>query len=368
MSSTNQITSAQSTVETICRTDTNNPVWATATSLPATVFDSQAIVTKNRVYLLGGVINSPPSATVYTAPINTDGTLGTWTTATALPATVYGSQAIVTKNRVYLLGGVINGATSSTVYTAPINTDGTLGTWTTATALPGTVTYSQAIVTKNRVYLLGGYINGAFSSTVYTAPINADGTLDTWTTATALPGTVSHSQAIVTKNRVYLLGGYINGAFSSTVYTAPINTDGTLGIWTTATALPGTVAYSQAIVTKNRVYLLGGYINGGAYSSTVYTAPILADGTLGTWTTATSLPRTVGHSQAIVTKDRVYLLGGVINNVPSSTVYTAPINADGTLWRNSPIESISLSPLIDENDLKARITRLEELVARLLTR
>ena len=42
-----------------------------------------------------------------------------WTTGTSLPATVYYSQAIVTKNRVYLLGGVVNGTNSSTVYTAP---------------------------------------------------------------------------------------------------------------------------------------------------------------------------------------------------------------------------------------------------------
>ena len=322
--------------------------WTTATALPAAVIVSQAIVTKNRVYLLGGLINGTPSATVYTAPINADGTLDTWTTATALPGTVAYSQAIVTNSRVYLLGGVVNGDYSATVYTAPINTDGTLGTWTTATALPGTVAYSQAIVTKSRVYLLGGYINSATSSTVYTAPINADGTLGTWTTATALPATVYYSQAIVTKNRVYLLGGAINGGASSTVYTAPINADGTLGTWTTATALPGTVAYSQAIVTKNRVYLLGGYIN-GAYSSTVYTAPINTDGTLGTWTTATALPGMVYYSQAIVTKNRVYLLGGTVNG--ASTVYTAPFSGGTndylTLIANNSIDSSTQFKLPD---------------------
>ena len=94
----------------------------------------------------------------------------------------------------------------------------------------------------------------------------------TWTTGTSLPDTVAHSQAIVTSSKVYLLGGTINGSYSSTVYTAPINSDGTLGTWTTGTSLPDTVAYSQAIVTSSRVYLLGGY--NGSYSSTVYTAPI----------------------------------------------------------------------------------------------
>ena len=99
-----------------------------------------------------------------------------------------------------------------------------------------------------------------------------NGVSQTWTTATSLPGTVSHSQAIVTQNRVYLLGVHTGSASSSTVYTAPIASDGTLGTWTTATSLPGTVAYSQAIVTQNRVYLLGGH-TGSAASSTVYAAP-----------------------------------------------------------------------------------------------
>ncbi|EKD89618.1 MAG: hypothetical protein ACD_33C00030G0004 [uncultured bacterium] len=312
--------------------------WATGTSLPGTVAYSQAIVTKNRVYLLGGFFGSSANSAVYTATINADGTLGTWTTGTSLPATVYQSQAIVTKNRVYLLGGWDdNIGRISIVYTAPINTDGTLGTWTTGISLPEAVMNSQAIVTKNRVYLLGGVGNMNVNiSTVRTAPINTDGTLGTWTTGTPLPGTVTHSQAIVTKNRVYLLGGNINGGSSSVTYTAPINIDGTLGTWTTGTSLPDVTVLSQAIVTKNRVYLFGAH-----YSSAVWTAPINTDGTIGTWTTGTSLPVTVYNSQAIVTKNKVYILGGD----GKSTVYTAPISGglndyspyyDGTIVPTDP--------------------------------
>ena len=322
--------------------------WTTGTSLPTTVAYSQAIVTKNRLYLLGGV----DSSAVYTAPINADGTLGPWTTGTSLPATVYYSQAIVTSNRVYLLGGIVNGVHSSTVYTAPINADGTLGPWTTGPSLPAAVYYSQAVVTKNRVYLLGGYVNGSTSATaaVYTAPINADGTLGTWTTGTSLPDTVYGSQAIVTQNRVYLLGGIVNSSPSATVYTAPINADGTLGAWTTGTSLPATVDRSQAIVTSNRVYLLGGIVNGSS-SSTVYTAPINADGTLGPWTTGTSLPATVDRSQAIVTSNRVYLLGGIVNGSSSSTVYTAPFSGGTndylTLIANNTVDSTTQFKLPD---------------------
>ena len=54
-----------------------------------------------------------------------------------------------------------------------------------------------------------------------------------------------------------------------------INTEqsGDITSWTTGPSLPGVLGESQAIVTKNRVYLLGG-VNGSNYVSTVYTAPI----------------------------------------------------------------------------------------------
>ena len=302
--------------------------WTTGTSLPVTLSWSQAIVTKNRVYLLGGRSSASAisGSTVYTAPINADGTLGSWSTGTSLPGALAQSQVIVTKNRVYLLGGYNGNSYVSTVYTAPINADGTLGAWTTGTSLPRALGYHQAIVTKNRVYLLGGWDAGlSYVSTVYTAPINADGTLGTWTTGTSLPEPLGGSQAIVTKNRVYLLGGHNGGSWVSTIYTAPINEDGTLGAWTTGTPLPGALPESQAIVTKNRVYLLGGFNNSGTVS-TVYSAPINADGTLGTWNIGPSLPGALSASQAIVTKNRVYLLGGSNNYGIVSTVYTAPFS------------------------------------------
>jgi len=97
------------------------------------------------------------------------------------------------------------------------------------------------------------------------------GDITGWTTGTSLPSILSYSQAIVTNSRVYLLGGYTGSSIVSTVYTAPINTDGTLGAWTTGTSLPSILHASQAIVTNSRVYLLGGY-NGSSAVSTVYTA------------------------------------------------------------------------------------------------
>jgi len=299
--------------------------WVTDTPLPVVIYGSHVVVTKNRVYLLGGRINDIDSSIVYIAPINPDGTLGAWVTGTPLPVVISHSQAIVTSSRVHLLGGYNGTIYLSTVYTAYINPDGTLGAWTTGTSLPGSIALSQTIVTNNRVYLLGGRNGSIYSSTIYTAPINPDGTLGTWVTGAPLPGTVSYSQTIVTNNRVYLLGGW-NGVALNTVYTAPINLDGTLGAWVTDIPLPDTVFRLQAIVTNNRVYLLGGF-NGVAALSTIYTAPINPDGTLGAWVLDTSiLPEIITTAQAIITSSRMYLLGGWNGTISLNTVYSTPFS------------------------------------------
>ncbi len=303
--------------------------WKANEYLPGTVSKSQAIVTSNRVYLLGGYNATASANTVYTTTFNTTtGALGTWTTGTSLPATVDSAQAIVTFNRVYLLGGYSSSGSGflSTVYTAPINADGTLGTWTTGTPLPGPLAYSQAVVTSNRVYLLGGR-SGGYVATVYTAPINADGTLGTWTTGTSLPGVLANSQAVVTSNRVYLLGGFDGSARVSTVYTTSINSDGTLGTWTTSTSLPIAVALSQAVVTSNQVYLFGGENPSIGYIDKVYSALINSDGSLGTWVMSnTTLPNNLHSSTIVVTSNRVYLLGGISTNTTTTSIFRLNVN------------------------------------------
>ena len=317
--------------------------WTTETPLPSAVFASQAVVTKNRVYLLGGIIDNDFNSAVYMAPINADGSLGAWQVGTPLLERYMGSTVVITRNRVYLMGGH-NGPTNSwvnTVTTAPINADGSLGAWTYASPLPFNSAWSKAIITKNRVYLLG--------PDVITASINADGTLGAWSVSSNELNVKVHAhEVVVTKNRVYLLGGLgYDRVALSVVQTAPINIDGTLGTWTTVSPLPSGIYHSNAVVTRNMVYLLGGW-NGIDNVSTVYTSPINNDGTLGAWSTGPSLPGPLSRSQAIVTNSKVYLLGGYAANY-TSVIYSAPFS--GGLNDYSPYYDGTIQPT-DPNNFK----------------
>lgn len=322
--------------------------WENVGNLPITLANSQAIVTKNRVYLLGGR-NSSHLSNTYFAPINEDGTLGSWTQGANLPVVISDSNLVVTKNRAYLLGGYNGNIDAiSTVLTAPINQDGTLGTWVIGTNLPVGIGGSQVIMTRNRVYLLGGHFGRSFTDIVLTAPINEDGTLGTWVSGTSLRENLAISQAVVTKNKVYLLGGNSSIGFSNSIHKATINADGTISNWTLHSIvvglnIPTKLAASQVLVTKNRVYLLGGQTDTGR-TANIYSATIDSEGVLGTWATSGAISTVTSRAQVIVTKNRVYLLGGY-DSVYLSTIQTATIQGgvndyspyyDGTIMSVDP--------------------------------
>lgn len=143
-----------------------------------------------------------------------------------------GMTIVITKAKIYLLGGLVDHVKATdTVYSASVGKDKKLGTWKAEQPMPATTYKAQAIVTKNRVYLLGGYINDEASSAVYTASINKQGSLGKWKQATPLPSKLSKAYAAIHKGRAFLVGKSSKDNNTPHVYTAPINKDGTVGPW-----------------------------------------------------------------------------------------------------------------------------------------
>jgi N-acetylneuraminic acid mutarotase len=236
---------------------------------------------------------------------------------TSLSSARAGAAVLVTKSRAYLIGGQdAGGAVVKTVLTAVINTDGTLGSWSAGTDIPGELNVTTLVVTKNRVYLLGGVnVSAVNVATVYTAPINTDGTLGTWTTETTnpLPAAIRLSSSIVTKNRVYVIGGVNSSAASiDTIYTAAIDEDGVIGTWETdSNVLPVAIRQPAIITTRNRAYIFGGYTTDEV--DDVYTTTINEDGTLNEFVAdAQSLPAARTALQYVVTNNRVFLSSGFV--------------------------------------------------------
>lgn len=289
--------------------------WVTgvtgATPLPIAIASGAVFVTKNRVFIAGGWhsgVGGTASDIIYSAPINADGTIGSWANVGTLPRILSYGFAVIIKDRVHIVGSWETVQT----YNAPINADGTLGAWVSGPSLLNNTTYSTSVaVTSTKIYLIGGWdINYNVLNITQSANINPDGTIGDFTLSTSLPGPMTVNQVVITKNRIYTLGGHNGSAYHAVVYTAPIDDNGIIGTWTTGTALPGALGYSQVVTVKNRVYLLGGIDTGGNPVTTVYTAPINTDGTIGTWTTSTALAEAIGYHHVFVTNSKIFIAGG----------------------------------------------------------
>jgi hypothetical protein len=208
----------------ILTTDTSQ-VWRPTRDLPNETSESGAFIANGYAYVIGGMDNNDdldtPLSTVYYATVNADGTLGSWSTTTALPAARAGHSVTYANGYVYVAGGANSTrpnalnewrlqAGNNTVYYARVNADGTLGAWSTANSLPAARVNHSAETYNGYLYIVGGAAagNGAPSRDVYYARINSDGSLGSWTTQSNWlnEGRMLHD-SVVLNNQLYVVWG-----------------------------------------------------------------------------------------------------------------------------------------------------------------
>ncbi len=276
---------------------------------------------------------------------NNSSALSTWTTTSALSAPGTSSStprvrggAIAANGYIYQLGGVdSNGATVATVQYAKQNADGTLSSWTTnSNALPNSLRQFQPVVANGYIYVIGGRDNSnAASSASYYAKLNADGSIGTWSTGLPLPSPRFGSGTVYYNGYIYVIGGFnATPTAQTTVYSAKVNADGTLGSgsWTTNTALSSTTANVNAIVANGYVYLVGGFVGGSDADSISY-SKIASSGTLGTWATTSSGVVPGGgdeNFETYVANGYLYAVGGDAGSRVTAFPLTGTNGAPGT--------------------------------------
>jgi hypothetical protein len=280
------------------------------------------------LYLLGGT--DAAAGSVERAAVNPDGTLGPFGAAGQLAVARRSHASVVVGNAVYVIGGTTNDTDRLTsVERAPINADGSLGPFAqTASQLATGRLGAAAVVTSGYVYVLGGNVSGA-TATVERAPINADGSLGSFTVlpdagagACALADARYDFVVAQTSGYVYLLGGYDNVApyYLRTIERAPLLADGGLGAFTLmptngpgASALEVAAEAATGAAVDDMFYLFGGYSPAG-FSASVQVASIAPDGTLGTFQVLAggpTLPTPLARAAATASGDGVYLTGGL---------------------------------------------------------
>lgn len=315
--------------------DKNSPDELLETNrLPISLANHHVFTNRNYVYSVGGDTFVDANAnviinTVYRAQIDSSGKILPWTTYGSYPIKIAGGSCVYTKDYVYILGGAnyytdeshVTGVVSC--YRASLNSNGSIGSWSAVSSLPVAIGYTSACIIGNYIYLFGGrtdLTSSASRTQIYRTVINSDGSLGAWTLYGNLPVGFDSGRVAVIGNRVYVMGGRSTLSYSTSPFLyANINSDYSLGSWTSLGNFVKAMTHFAIAVTNQKLYVFGTVNETYFYSTSywankVYVANITSDPNL-TFTEGPSIPAYLGISvwlnfESLVTSSRVYLIGG----------------------------------------------------------
>jgi uncharacterized repeat protein (TIGR02543 family) len=293
--------------------------WSTTTPFNTPRQAHTSVVYNGYLYVLGGFDGTGAIHynDVQYAPINADGSLGTWQVATPFNTGRRGHTSVAYNGYLYVMGGTALASALNDVQFAPINADGSLGSWQYTTPFnPGRFVFSS-VVYNGYLYVIQGFYYSAASplTDVQVAAIDADGTLGPWqSTTTFAPGRWGH-QSIAYNQYLYTMGGWNwNGSYYTLgdVQYSSINANGTLNAWQGTTALAPDRGGFGLVQYGGNLIMTGGINNSGYYHYVQY-AMTHADGTLGPWLRMTSFNKARCNHTSVVHNGYLYVIGGADN-------------------------------------------------------
>lgn len=316
--------------------------WSTTNTLNSATAAAGVAVYNGYVYLLGGY-NSGGSAqtTVQYALINTNGTLGTWQTTTSLPAATAGHAATAWSGYLYMLGS--GTGTSTVVRYAQINpSNGTIGAWNTTTSFGTARSKATVQVNAGYLYVYGGGNSVEYAKLQDNGTIASNsGCGSAWCSGPNLPAARYFLASAVSNGYLYAIGGEDSGGTTryNTVYFAPLGADGSVGAWQTGPTLPNTVARTTGTVYNSYFYTIAGRVN-GSLAATSYYAAINNGGSgtssAATWTAASNdlspmYPNGIGYNNMFTHGGYLYVVGGIADSSYISDTWSAPLLPDGSV-------------------------------------
>jgi hypothetical protein len=265
-----------------------------------------------------------------------------WKTTTPFRTPRLGHSVALLKNRVILSGGGDgNMAYYDDVQTALLTENGTVdrGGWTLLShklnvrrAVHGSVV--ATIDGTSYLYVVGGVgdVGGktVHFDTVEYARIEPDGTVGEWRMAPFhFKGGRSSPACVALAGRLYVIGGWgdANDDIFPDVQSAPLEKDGTPGVWTSLVGL-ATPRYGHSVVQPDEKAFLvvGGNAGSGAYLDTMEYTVLSEEGRPTVWRPATpSLPIPRWGHTAVIHKKHLLVLGGAGRGVFLNDVKVAEL-------------------------------------------
>jgi N-acetylneuraminic acid mutarotase len=208
-------------------------------------------VVKNVLYVFGGTSDGVnPTNAVWAYNPKTKA----WTATAAMPTARWGSEAVVEKNIIYVIGGAVNDSGNGSIATVESYNPATK-TWTEEAPMLVAKAQSAAGLIATTIVVADGGTNGQGD----TADNEGyDATTNTWATLAADPASRYASCYGTIGTKLYDMGGQTAPTYSDDFQ---LSNDK----WTTTlAAVPQSIIFPASAVYKKQLYCFGGWgANGG---------------------------------------------------------------------------------------------------------
>ena len=274
--------------------------WTTKASMPTARAQLGVAVVNEKIYAIGGANNSATGPNVLNINEAYDPATNTWTTKKPMPTARHSFGIAVYQNKIYCIGGSINGPHLAVTEVYDPATD----SWETKTSMPTARAALTANTVNGKIYLMGG-------EPAKTTNEAYDPATDSWSTKAQIPTSTVYSQSAVVENKVYLIGG-LSSRSSNQIYDPETDT------WTSGTPIPAGVAEGAAIATVGinapvRIYVMGGettYDRNGVTHGNVTDLNQVYNPESNTWSTGALLPTELHFFGLAAVNDTLYAIGG----------------------------------------------------------
>lgn len=302
--------------------------------MPVRVQMHGSAIVGNRFYVFGGEVHqSGWSNDCHSAEISDGAQLQQWRREASLPARrAYLTNCVEVINGCIYTISALEAAEANTaesrlnrsadVLWTRIGQNGAVTRWNSSPFPGPPVSIGATCSTSSHLFFTGGTSKQAALAEVRVADIDSDGTPRNWRQVALMPDTRWYHSAAILGDRLYIWGGLPDRkadrpAAVSAVYSALINSDGSLNPWRSEAPMPEPVYSAGGCALNNYVVSVGGrYAN--AYPTNVIWTSYLDAGQIREWKMLpTNLQSRVYHSLAI-DKERglVFISGGRNKTAP----------------------------------------------------
>jgi N-acetylneuraminic acid mutarotase len=292
--------------------------WTQLANMPFSTADQTAAAVNNKVYIIGGY------NTTSTNPLNInyqfDPVTNTYTQKANMPTARWGLIAAPVSNIIYVLGGNQAGATVSAANEAY---NPATNVWQTKASLPAAIAHQGITGCSDGtdVYLFYDGLTYRYNvaANSYTQLANMPNNVLSWGSCSYVNG------------KIYLLGGYKNGGQPYTqIYDKATNT------WTTGAPMPfGTYgSIRENPVIGNDIYILQGQRRNSEFSSRAYVYHTTTD----TWSERSFGPHAADGVAGAVYDGKIYTFGGRQDitgpyGLNYATTYDPSLDTEDSPWR-----------------------------------